>query len=266
MYPDWHSFTKATQSQIDSDVKQRWRSVRDRFNKFIASCQKSGASPTSRTFPYFQELQFLITSRTLRSTQGNIIENVNESEDGAGSCEAGDISAPCRNTTSDVAPSSSAAETSVSAADEPLGSSEACVATAFPVSGEPSKKRTKKKHIDTTLKASSDTLDLIKKTTSEDEFDFFGMTIANKIRSLTPERQSILMTMVQMSITALQDPAPIASYTNILMGVFNLFRPTPPTQQQRPTEYRPTNNTNYFSDSGSSQANYPYTPEYHYLP
>ncbi|CAJ0950045.1 unnamed protein product [Ranitomeya imitator] len=49
------------------DVKKRWRSVTDRLIK-----AESGSSPSKKRVPFADQLQFILTSRNLRRTEGNV--------------------------------------------------------------------------------------------------------------------------------------------------------------------------------------------------
>ncbi|XP_077117188.1 uncharacterized protein LOC143773700 [Ranitomeya variabilis] len=172
MFPEWDNYPGATQLQIKKDVKQRWRSVRDRFNKFINTCARSGSSPSKKTFPFSDELQFLVTSRTLRRTERNMSTadaDDTDTEDGAGSSSgAGGTISPSIPTTSAASTSASAAaaSTSASAAAEASGSAEAVRVekrAAYPVAAEKRKKKAKKNNDDQTVQIATDTLDLLKK-------------------------------------------------------------------------------------------------------
>ncbi|XP_073401193.1 uncharacterized protein [Dendrobates tinctorius] len=274
LYPDWDSCNNTTQLQIEKDVKQRWRSVKDRFHKYVASCNKSGSSPTRHSFPFYEELQFLVTGRILRSTQGNIVPPAEEDSEEASGRSTG-APATCSSAGEDGfgggplsadagASSSTAAENCVVV--ETVGRGTA----GGPVSGEP--KQTKKKE-DKTIKAANETLALIKKkSTTEDKFYFFALQITSKARSLPPDRQNIFTSMVQMSLTALHDPTPILPYDDILMSVFGLFRKKTQGQPQN-QQYQasrpytsellgPPNNQTYNQDAAT---NYGYYPQYHNL-
>ncbi|XP_077111471.1 uncharacterized protein LOC143767209 [Ranitomeya variabilis] len=233
LYPEWDSLSIANQLEIEKHVRQRWRSVRDRFNKFINSCDRSGSSPSRKTFPFYDELQFLLTSRTLRRTEGNLSTPPpvdDTSEDGAGSSSGagGTISLSVTTASAGATCPAAAAGTSTAAAVGSSGTAEAVVTekrAVYPVAGESSKKKKKNMNEDKTEKIASDTLTLLKQSSTEDQCDFFALTIARKARSLPPDRQSLFMSLCQTSLTALEDPAPIQSYEDVLMGVFGLFRP-----------------------------------------
>ncbi|XP_077112400.1 uncharacterized protein LOC143767763 [Ranitomeya variabilis] len=223
LYPELDSLAIGNQLEIEKNVKQRWRSVRDRFNKFINSCDRSGSSPSRTSFPFYDELQFLLTSRTLRRTEGNISSPPlvdDNSEDGAGTDGAGTssgatISPSVTTASAGAACPAAAAGTSTAAAVGSSVTAEAVVTqkrAAYPLAGESRKKQTKKKNEDNTEKIASDTLNLLKQSSTEDQCDFFALTIARKARSLPPDRQSLFMALCQTSLTALEDPAPIQSY------------------------------------------------------
>ncbi|XP_066461895.1 uncharacterized protein [Eleutherodactylus coqui] len=72
MYPDWDTATAARQNEILKDVKNRWRSVRDRYKKHEKECEKSGSSPSKKKCPYAEELAFIRSGRQLRPTSGNV--------------------------------------------------------------------------------------------------------------------------------------------------------------------------------------------------
>ncbi|XP_069610649.1 uncharacterized protein [Ranitomeya imitator] len=286
LIPDWDKYPGSTQQQIDNDVRKRWRSIRDRFTKFLNECSKSGSSPSKSKFPFSEELQFLVTSRTLRKTEGNMsVADLEDSdkEDGAGSSSGvgGTISTSTPTASAESASTSAAAaSTSSSAAAEASDSAEAVRVekrAVYPVAAEKKKTKTKKNQDDQTVQIACDTLDLFKKSSSDDHCDSFAQTVARKTRSLPPDRQSLFMSMVQMSLTALEDPAPISPYNEVLMGVLGLFRPrhrTPETTATRPQYLAHSQGSS--GDRGSSQhmggapyqsegSNFLYSPEYTFL-
>ncbi|XP_069604996.1 uncharacterized protein [Ranitomeya imitator] len=295
MFPDWDRYPGATQQKIDKDVRQRWRSIRDRFTQFLNDCSKSGSSPSKTKFPFSEELQFIVTSRTLRKTEGNMsaadLED-SDTEDGAGSSSGvgGTISPSIPTASAESASTSAAAaSTSASAAAEASDSVEAVRVekrAVYPVAAEKKKTKTKKNQEDQTVQIACDTLDLLKKSTTDDHCDSFAITVARKTRSLPPDRQSLFMSMVQMSLTALEDPAPISPYNEVLMGVLGLFRPrhrTPETPATRPQYLANSQGSSghrgiqgSYGDRGSSQqlggatyetegTNFLYSPEYTFL-
>ncbi|KAM4048907.1 uncharacterized protein ACNLHF_019946 [Anomaloglossus baeobatrachus] len=71
LYPLFDSAPASVQRKIEDDVRKRWRTVRDRYHKFLQRSSKSGISPPKKC-PYYDDLHFLSTSRRLRSTEGNV--------------------------------------------------------------------------------------------------------------------------------------------------------------------------------------------------
>ncbi|XP_077149425.1 uncharacterized protein LOC143812450 [Ranitomeya variabilis] len=150
MVPDWDKYPGPTQQKIDKDVRQRWRSIRDRFNKFLNDCSKSGSSPSKTKFPFSEELQFIVTSRTLRKTEGNMSAadfEDSDTEDGAGSSSGvGGTISPSIPTASaeSTSTSTAAASTSASAAAEASDSVEAVRVekrAVYPVAAEKKNKK-----------------------------------------------------------------------------------------------------------------------------
>ncbi|KAM4018561.1 uncharacterized protein ACNLHF_007860 isoform 1-T3 [Anomaloglossus baeobatrachus] len=81
LYPQWDEADKALQKRIEQDVRKRWRSVKDRYNKIRREGTKSGRSPVQPNFIYYEDLKFLSTGRILRPTQGNITAETDENQD-----------------------------------------------------------------------------------------------------------------------------------------------------------------------------------------
>ncbi|XP_071970793.1 uncharacterized protein [Engystomops pustulosus] len=70
---DWEEMEPREQWKMEEQVRTRWRSCRDRFRREVAINEKSGSSPShKRPYQHFEELLFLLPTRTLRPTQGNI--------------------------------------------------------------------------------------------------------------------------------------------------------------------------------------------------
>ncbi|XP_077132414.1 uncharacterized protein LOC143787502 [Ranitomeya variabilis] len=53
-----------------NDVRKRWRSVTDQFIK--SQKTPSGSSPPRKRVPFADQLQFILSSRCLRRTEGNV--------------------------------------------------------------------------------------------------------------------------------------------------------------------------------------------------
>ncbi|XP_077134844.1 uncharacterized protein LOC143788823 [Ranitomeya variabilis] len=72
LYPEITGMPPQRQTEILKNVKTRWRSVRDRFKKSALEQEQSGSSPKKRKCSYYNDLQFLLNTRDLRMTEGNI--------------------------------------------------------------------------------------------------------------------------------------------------------------------------------------------------
>ncbi|XP_077113950.1 uncharacterized protein LOC143769355 [Ranitomeya variabilis] len=257
LYPHYDSYTYSLQQQINKEVRQRWRSVRDRFQKFLTSQSKSGSSPVKGSFSLYDELSFLITSRTLRSTEGNIPapdpveDSTAESADDASALGSQD-SIPVVAGTSGIC---SSATSSADQSDVPRTQETSVV--PVPITVPPPKKKLGKKKEDKTTKRVNETIDLLNKSAKEDYLDLFGSTIANKARLLAPERLSKFMSSVHALLDAFEEPAPIAPLADIVTGITRSVRPPPPPPPTPPPQpmqhdqryHRPT--SQYYSDTNS---------------
>ncbi|KAM4043275.1 uncharacterized protein ACNLHF_013638 isoform 1-T2 [Anomaloglossus baeobatrachus] len=62
LYPLWDEADCTCQLIIDRDVRKRWRSVRDRFNKCMLFASRHGFSTPPKKCPFFDQLQFTLTN------------------------------------------------------------------------------------------------------------------------------------------------------------------------------------------------------------
>ncbi|KAM4035001.1 uncharacterized protein ACNLHF_021715 isoform 2-T2 [Anomaloglossus baeobatrachus] len=81
LYPEWDDADCQLQYEIERDVRKRWRSVRDRFHKFHATAASSGSTFCKKKY-FYEQLQFLLTRRTLRHTESNVASTEKESNEG----------------------------------------------------------------------------------------------------------------------------------------------------------------------------------------
>ncbi|XP_073412970.1 uncharacterized protein [Dendrobates tinctorius] len=282
LYHEFDGYSVALQQKIMHDVKQRWRSVRDRFQKIQAKIGTSGSSPAKIKFSLYKDMCFLLTSRTLRSTDGNISPLPEDaSQEAAGSTDSMDGSSfcepesPCTSGVVSAASSSgmaSCAETQNTA--DPNSQTAANPLTVTEPLAKKSKAKTQKK-MDVTTKRVNDTIDLINKSSREDHLDFFGASIASKARLLSAERQTKFMTVVNAILSEFEDPSPISPLADIVIGATQSVRsrrppppplpppqppmpPPPPPQQQRDDQryQRPPVNYSYYGDVNSENMSY----------
>ncbi|XP_077148333.1 uncharacterized protein LOC143809052 [Ranitomeya variabilis] len=211
--PHYDGYNYSLQQQINKEVKQRWRSVRDHFQKILTSRSKSGSSPVKGSFSWYDELSFLLTSRTLRSTEGNIPAPDTVEDSTAETAESADEASALGSQDSIpvVVGTSGICSSSTSSADQSdVPRTQGTSVIPMPITVPPSKKKLGKKKEDKTTKRVNETIDLLNKLTKEDYLDLFGSTIANKARLLAPERLSKFMRSVHALLDAFEEPAPIA--------------------------------------------------------
>ncbi|KAM4043773.1 uncharacterized protein ACNLHF_014047 [Anomaloglossus baeobatrachus] len=216
LYPRWHEADANLQNNIESDIRKRWRSVKDRFFKCLSECNKSGASPSKTHIAYQEELQFLCSGRVLRQTEGNI----GEPEEPA-----------LESTINNEDQSSHASEELVVPPPiiivDPLCPTTSGSSTVAPSSGTGGHEiqRAKKRKNPTTLASTkpndpltTQTLEFLKNTSTEDEFDTFASSMAKRLRQLNNKaKQSACMTAFCGLLAGFEEegPFPTAGFENI---------------------------------------------------
>ncbi|XP_073406424.1 uncharacterized protein [Dendrobates tinctorius] len=263
IYPQWPDLPRAGKKQIMDDVKNRWRSITDRLVKSMKT--PSGSSPPRKKVPFADLLQFVLTSRNLRRTDGNISPGTsmdteqNSPEQGLAE-EVQDMSSSpgppndrpssaISSTASEPSGCDSCLDTSVSSVvEEASGSTVNATASAASStpgggvsrrtwiragSGRPvsSTRAGQKKGTTTETSASaiqqltSRILSLIDNVRYQDELDTFGVNIASRLRSMTRDRQNLIMSAVHVLIMSV-DTASIPPPSNdIITGIMNLCNP-----------------------------------------
>ncbi|XP_066430932.1 uncharacterized protein [Eleutherodactylus coqui] len=250
MYPDWDSATAATQSEILKDIKNRWRSVRDRYKKHEKDCEKSGMSPSKKKCPNQEILHFLRTSRALRPSSGNItaaaptVETATadtegqeeESRDdditeGTPTLEDSQRSTPDLSRTS-VTPE--VVEQNVSRSSSAGPSSRACSSrevsserTSRSVAAHPRRKNK--------ADAANEALTLLRRVDTEDQWDTMGATIASRIRELRPERQWAIAPVIYYALELFASERPIADSCTLISAMKNTGFAVPQSNRMLPT-------------------------------
>ncbi|XP_073508378.1 uncharacterized protein [Phyllobates terribilis] len=256
MYPQWVNAERDAQEEIMYDIKNRWRSVTDRLVKYHQSVQ-SGSSPKKRKFPFADELAFILTSRSLRRTEGNIMaptaeEDTNteqaeeESEDffqlsspdpsasasSASGCPSHSLSNPADIGTGLVtdspAPAPSDAGSSAGDVLRPTGRGSG---SAHLVASRRAGKKKAKTHGGGTIvleALTNRTLSLVERASQEDAIDKFCSAQAARIRSLPRDRQNMYMTAAGAMVMAIEEAAVMPSPPAVVCGIFNCFKPSVP--------------------------------------
>ncbi|XP_077127815.1 uncharacterized protein LOC143783294 [Ranitomeya variabilis] len=266
IYPQWPQLPKAGQKLILEDVKKRWRSVTDRLMK--AQKVESGSSPSKKKVPFADQLQFILTSRNLRRTEGNVraetppVQEDNSLELGDGeedypicsspnpplarqssSMHAAVMSPTCTVSSSpssaDAAVLSSAVVAASSAASSSfVGGSRPTVlgsgsARPVPMVRAAPKKGKKNNGSASAIEAlTSRTLNIIDHSSPQDDMDKFGSVVASRLRSMTWDRQSLCMTAVNALLMCAAVPSPIPPPQDVVVGIMKAFTipsgPPPP--------------------------------------
>ncbi|CAJ0945992.1 unnamed protein product [Ranitomeya imitator] len=241
------------------DVKKRWRSVTDRLMK--AQKAESGSSPSKKRVPFADQLQFILTSRNLRRTEGNVraetppVQEDNSLEHGDGEevedypmCSSPNPPLPRQSSsmhaavmppTCTVASSSSAVDAAVLSSAVVAASSAASSsfvggsrptglgsgsARPVPMVRAATKKGKKKEGSTSAIEAlTSRTLNIIDHSSPQDEMDKYGSVIASRLRSMTWDRQSLCMTAVNAVLMCAAVPSPIPPPQDIVVAIMKAF-------------------------------------------
>ncbi|XP_073521258.1 uncharacterized protein [Phyllobates terribilis] len=235
-----------------SDIKNRWRSVTDRLVKYHQSV-KSGSSPRKRKVPFADELAFMLSSRRLRRTEGNIraptpqedttTEQAEEESEDFSHLSSPDPSASASSTSgcptrswsnpADAgtglvtdAPAPSDAGSSTGDVSRPTGRGSA---SAHPVAlRRAAQKKSKTNEGGTSVleALTNRTLSLVERSSEEDDIDKFGLALAGRIRSMPRDKQNMYMTAANALVMAIDGASVMPSPPAVLCGIFHLFNPS----------------------------------------
>ncbi|XP_073538355.1 uncharacterized protein [Phyllobates terribilis] len=246
----WEDADQVVQKKIVEDLQKRWRSVTDRFMK--AEAGRSGSSPLRRRVPYADQLAFILTSRNLRRSEGNVPTPTvhhetsteqggeEDSEDfllcspdphGAGpSCSPASASSFAAG----VAPGSGADAAPASEGSSAVGASRPTgmgAGSARPVALR--KAGTKKPKIQEVASSALEalttrTLSLMDRVQNEDHLHHFCLSLAGHLRSMPRDRQNVFMAAVNTLAMAIDVPSPIPLAPAIINDILNIFNPSGP--------------------------------------
>lgn len=189
LYPSWDGLTAKEQGTIEKDVKNRWRSVRDRFRKEMSMEEKTGSSPSKRKpYQYIHQLMFLRQTRQPCPTSSGLDKEMGlplpkESEPLEGSSVPAAVETEGANTDFAVAGQST----------EPVP----------PPRVPPAKMGGKciiRSRAKITQELDDEILALLRRTWAEDDADAFSRTLADRIRWLPEPSRSRFMAYVLSSV------------------------------------------------------------------
>ncbi|KAM4033971.1 uncharacterized protein ACNLHF_020690 isoform 2-T2 [Anomaloglossus baeobatrachus] len=227
LYPDWGGYSHPQQGVIEDDVRQRWKSVRDRFLKERRQAIRSGISLSKRRkMPFYDELLFIMPNCEPRTSQGSYHETDSLAESPAAHDELQQMESEPTPSTSAASiqkmeldledqvglswvatPPSPEEETPVSTTniDAVTISTVSPIPVSFPVTWPIPPTRTASirgrsrrglRVTDRHLEGESEAMFLNRRVESNDRFDFFGFGLAVHCRQMRPEHQDDFMSFV----------------------------------------------------------------------
>ncbi|XP_073540365.1 uncharacterized protein [Phyllobates terribilis] len=227
LYPDWGGYSHPQQGVIEDDVRQRWKSVRDRFLKERRQAIRSGISPSKRRkMPFYDELLFIMPNCEPRTSQGSYQETESLAESPAAYDELQQMeseptpstsAAPIQEVEVDLedqadtswvaTPPSPGEETSAAASKITAVtiSTVSPVPVVIPITRPMLPTRTASirgrsrralRVTDRNLEGESESMSLNRRVEGNDRFDFFGFGLASHCRQMRSEHQDDFMSFV----------------------------------------------------------------------
>ncbi|KAM4031455.1 uncharacterized protein ACNLHF_018910 [Anomaloglossus baeobatrachus] len=259
LFPLWDEVDTTLQVQIDKDVRNRWRSVKDRFTKDLTKVSKSGSAGQKGKILYEDELQFLLTGRSLRQTEGNLLpvehdDSTSEMPEGSTEVEETAFSEDADTSSASAAkrpciPNSAAGTgtdpgvftftSTASAADPPQSSSSAASARNLTLrrkkaKGVPLSKNVAEQCDELTCEA----LSLLKNSASKpnSKCDLFAASLGSRLSDMSKETQSACMMACCALFDGFEKPPPHPRVGDLLNLILDAFSPT---QINRPVRNLP---------------------------
>ncbi|XP_075708812.1 uncharacterized protein LOC142742662 [Rhinoderma darwinii] len=79
LYPDWVRHSNKEQGDIEKGLQTCWKSIRDRFQRYLKKAERSGSSPSQGSpCPFHQQLLYLLPNRALHQSSGNVRQLMEE--------------------------------------------------------------------------------------------------------------------------------------------------------------------------------------------
>ncbi|XP_077110045.1 uncharacterized protein LOC143766334 isoform X2 [Ranitomeya variabilis] len=196
LYPECLGMLPERKNKILKDVRTRWRSVRDRFKKNVHDQERSGSSPKPKKCPYYDDLQFLLNTRELRITEGNIptpeCEIEKGQDQGSRAKDSNTIISSCKDTEDQAA---TVRQTSMDCTQNVLSRSQGRPASKVSqVTRRQAIRRRQqvKENIRQNAEPAADTqkaMCFLHCMDSNDNWDYFCASIASGFRKVPPENQ-----------------------------------------------------------------------------
>ncbi|XP_071986797.1 uncharacterized protein [Engystomops pustulosus] len=224
LYPYWSGFSQSLQAVVESDLRKRWKSVRDRFLKEERNADRSGASPSQRPkVPFHDELMFILPRKGFSQSEDKDqdkeslpeergptpVTSIDPEED------LDDHAGPSRVATP---PTTAEATTSATAPEvtPPAKRSAPLTRTAF-LHGQSRKtlRRTERQ-----LEVESEALSLIRRVDGDDLFDYFGYGIASCCRQMRPTVQQDFISFVYAAAAVFNTVNPLPELGDLINSLW----------------------------------------------
>ncbi|XP_075703196.1 uncharacterized protein LOC142667560 isoform X2 [Rhinoderma darwinii] len=233
LYPDWVTRTNKEQGEIEKDLQNRWKSVRDRFQRHLRQAERSGSAPSQVSqCPYHQQLLFLLPNRALRQSSGNVERRIEECPAAQEEQQQSESEPPPStshqesleaepHSPDDAGPSwvstaaQGAEETSAPPAAVPLP-----VATPthppLPTRSPSTRQQSRRtlRTMDRQLEVETNAMSFIRRVNGDDDFDYFGYAIASRCRQM---QRHVGQTFI--------------SYVHAVVAAFEIAVPLPPLEE-----------------------------------
>ncbi|XP_075715513.1 uncharacterized protein LOC142750394 [Rhinoderma darwinii] len=215
LYPEWDGMLEREQGVIENDVRNRWRTVRDRFQKQLSKTPASGSSPSRcATIAHFEELSFLIPCRELRRSQGNVPPRPPQVS-ALAQAQQQPLGASSANVVGDMT------EEDVSHESTPAPAVPRDHTSPAPPAG-PSRPRQRvggRKRVappETSNTVEGEALTMIRRVEAEDEYHNFGYSIAGRCRGMETTRRAAYMTCAYALADIFEAPQPLPDVADII--------------------------------------------------
>ncbi|KAM3913583.1 uncharacterized protein RB166_018839 isoform 1-T2 [Leptodactylus fuscus] len=245
LYPHWSGFSESLQGVIESDLRKRWKSVRDRFLKEERNARRSGTPPSQRSrVPFHDELLFILPKKGFHSSKGNsrgkdsvptspsvedthkpknmdatalkIVEPTEETDE-----DSEDKPGPSKVEWPPTVPGEATTAAATRSAAGPVDP------TTYPVHSTRStsthwRGRRTLGRVDQQLDMESEALSLIRSVDDNDLFDYFGYGIASCCRQMRTEAQQDFISFVYAAAAFFNSVFPLPELGDLINSLWSV--------------------------------------------
>ncbi|XP_075693042.1 uncharacterized protein LOC142660326 [Rhinoderma darwinii] len=205
------------QGVIENDVRNRWRTVRDRFRKQVSKTPASGSSPSrGRGIAYYEELAFLIPCRELRRTSGNVPPRTPQ-----GSAR-GQVQQQAVAGSSSIVAEEDAPYQPTPAPATPRGDTSPAptAGTSLPRQRVGGRKRQTPADQSDTVEGQA--MRMIRRVEAEDQYTSFGNAVGGRCREMENTRRAAYMTCVFALADIFEAPQPLPDVGDLIFHMRTL--------------------------------------------